>query len=488
MAFRYQTLAAELAQRIREQYYLPATALPSLRHFAEHHAISLSTATKVYAVLEQQGFIAAKAKQGFFVKAIFVDAENASKALKKTKLPKAKIVKKDTSDNILEVLHNALRSDVIPWGGGWLPAHLLPIAALQRSLNRATRRHPQAASSYGDKQGLPSLRAVISERMAARHCAIPASHLLITNGCLEAVVLAVNVLTRPHDVVAIFTPCYSGLLMALVQSHRTILEIPCGVDGPDLAYLEELMRAKAMRALVFSATAYNPIGFNLSAEKKQRFSQLLARYKIPAIEDDAFGELSFDAKNTSPVFAYQTLKHAQSMAPIIYTSSFSKALTTGYRVGWLACAGDITPYVKHKLNMNLTVSQPVQSALADFLNTERYGAHIQRIRLVLEQQLLMMMRLFLALFPAGTECHLPQGGLFLWLHLPDKISSMDFYKRALEQGIMVCPGEIFSMAGGYKNYLRITASFLPRDEILRVIHILAGIAEDLNMRGLVKAY
>ncbi|WP_111977881.1 PLP-dependent aminotransferase family protein [Algibacillus agarilyticus] len=449
MAFKYEALAGQLAASIRSSILKAGSALPSLRHFAELHSVSLSTATKTYNLLEQQGLIWVKPQSGYFVRAEFTDK------MPKRFLSQATLVKQDTSDVIFEVLQNAMRPDLVPLGGGCLPPELLPIEELQRSLYRAARRSPAAAYSYGHQLGYQGLRDAISEQLAKRHCHIAPSQLLITNGCLEAVNLAVMECTVVNDVVAIFTPCYSGLLMALKQAGRQILEIPCNQSGPDLDYLAALMEEQKFKALIFSAIAYNPLGFNLSVAVKKRLAALIMHYKIPSIEDDAFGELGFMHEQTTPVFAYANQLDNQNNC-ITYCSSFSKPLASGFRIGWLGRADSVSVFAKHKMNLNLTSSLPAQVGLADYLFSEGYRAHLKRLSVEIEKRLNQMAQLIQTYFPSSVAICQPKGGLFLWLEFLAHVDSMDFYQAALAQGISVSPGEIFSMTGRYKNCVRLT--------------------------------
>lgn len=458
MSFKYELLAGQIAEAIRNNALVAGSHLPSLRNFSKLHNVSLSTATRTYNLLEQQGLISVKPQSGYYVRAIFTAVTKIEEHRK------ARLVQQDSSDVIYDVLQNAMRSDLIPLGAGCLPEQLLPVQELQRCLHRASRRSPFAAYSYGNQLGHPSLRKAISEQLAKRHCHISAERLLVTNGCLEAVNLAVMQSTQSNDVVAIFTPCFSGLLMSLKLCGRQILEIPCSSEGPNLDYLAELMKEKRFDALIFSAIAYNPIGFNLSVETKQRLAALICQYKIPSIEDDAFGELSFINEQSSPVYAYaEQLKPLKNY--IIYCGSFSKPLASGFRLGWLADSLSVQPFAKRKMNLNLTCALPTQVGMADYLFSEGYQAHIKRLKVELEKRLNRLAQLVQQYFPESVRCVQPKGGLFLWLELPKNVDSMVFYQKALDKKIMVCPGEIFSMTGRYKHCLRLTIG-ITDDEIL----------------------
>lgn len=486
MAFKYQQLAERQAKRIAANELQAGAALPSLRRYAEHHNVSLSTASKAYQWLEQQGLIQAEAKRGYFVCA------QSGSPIQAPKL-EAQLVSGDSSDVILNVLHSALREDLLSFGGAFLSADFLPVLELQRCLTRAARRNPNAAYSYGLEQGDSGLRQALCERMAERNCHLQPEQLLITNGCLEAVTLAILQLTNVGDVVAIFSPCYSGLLLSLQNCGRKILEIPCGPQGPDLDALEALMAVGAFKALVFSAIGYNPLGFNLSVSAKQRLASLAARYQIPAIEDDTFGELAFTGEESSPVFSYENSceelsceNSAEGSAGevegswLVYCSSFSKSLAAGYRVGWLATRGPIAPLLKRKLALNLTSSLPAQVGLADYLFSEGYRAHLNRLRSRLECELNRMRQAVVEYFPVDTQVSSPRGGLFLWLRLPAGVASMDLYQEALKCGICIGPGETFSMAGLAEDCIRLTVCEAWSGERERGIQKLGNLVRQLQ--------
>lgn len=474
MAFKYQQLAEQQARRIARKELIAGEALPSLRRYAEHHGVSLSTANKAYQWLEQQGLIHAKHKSGYFVRVQQRDVLNAKTSV-------AILVSGDNSDVILDVHQNTLRTDLQSFAGGYLAADFLPVEALQRCLTRAARRNPSAAYSYGLEQGDIGLRQALCERMSERNCHLQPEQLLVTNGCLEAVTLAVLQLTKSDDVVAIFSPCYSGLLLGLKNSGRKILEIPCTSQGPDLDQLEQLMQQRAFKALVFSAIGYNPLGFNMSVQDKQRLATMAMRYRIPCIEDDTFGELAYAGEESSPVFSYEAVSDESSAGSwLIYCSSFSKSLAAGYRIGWLATRGPMNGFLKRKLALNLTCSLPAQAGLADYLFSEGYRAHLNRLRARLEREISRLQRAVIEYFPVETQVSSPRGGMFLWLKLPVGVTSMALYNTALERGICVSPGEIFSMTGLASDSIRLTAGQAWSDERERGIIDLAECVRQLQ--------
>ncbi len=448
MGFKYEALAQNVALQIATGELSAGAPLPSLRTYAQHMGVSLSTASKTYQWLEQHGLIHAKPKSGFFVRTV--------KESRISQIPsQARLVSNELSDIILNVHQQAMHGGELAFGGGYLNPDYLPVEALQRCLIRSARRNPKAAYSYGHSQGEPAFRSALCEHFRERNIFVHPDQALITNGGLEWVTLAVTELTDTDDVVAIFSPCYSGLLVSLKNCHRKILEIPCGASGPGLDYIESLMREKAFNALIFSAISYNPLGFNLPVESKKRLAELSRKYDIPLIEDDVFGELSFHGEESSPVFSYLD---SATKSKVVYCGSFSKSLAAGYRQGWLVSHDGVSSFTKRKLALNLTCSLPVQGGLADYLYSEGYRSHIGRLKTILEQQLNLLASAVEKYFPKGTQMTSPRGGMFLWIRLPDNLHSIDLYKAAEKHNISFSPGEVFSMVGFSKDCIRLSVN------------------------------
>ena len=444
VAFKYQQLAEDLAEQIYSDKLKPGEALPALRKFASQHQVSLATANQTYDWLQRQGLIIAKAQSGFYVK-------GQMKILPLSKpAPKTVPIKHDPSDLIFDILQNALSFDRIGLSHGFLDESLRPSLALQRALKRSAKLANITANSYGHTQGEIKLRHAISDLMRQRGCAIHSDKILITNGCLEAVNLVIEQLTQVNDTVAIFTPCFSGLLTALQYANRKIIEIPCGPEGPDMQHLAQLFAQGAFDTLLFSAIATNPMGFTLSHQHKKQLAALAKQYQIPIIEDDTFGSLGYDESNSVPVYA------ADHGGYVVYCSSFSKDIAPSFRLGWIASNHLIPALTRRKVSQNVTCNIPSQLALADYLLSESYSAHIRKLRRNLQLLVMKLQNAILQYFPDDTRVSQPQGCCFIWVALPQDISALDVYRQAVEQGICIMPGFTFSMSGEYNHCFRIS--------------------------------
>jgi DNA-binding transcriptional MocR family regulator len=205
-------------------------------------------------------------------------------------------------------------------------------------------------------------------------------------------------------------------------------------------------------------------------ERKQQLVELLARYEIPLIEDDVYGELYFGAARPVPAKAYD------KQGLVLHCSSFSKCLAPGYRIGW-ASPGRYTQRVQRlKLSSTLSASGPAQGALAEYLEQGGYDRHLRRLRETLQSQQERMADAIAQAFPAGTRVTRPQGGFFLWVELPAAVDALALHRDALARGISVAPGPIFSASGQFASAVRLNYGHpwdAAHDTALRVLGELA---------------
>lgn len=469
--FKYQQLSERLSQQIASGQLAAGERLPSLRQYARRHGVSINTANRIFEQLESRGLIISKSKTGFFVRG------HAELPVPQLHHRGAVLVTENKSDILTDIQRSVLRKDVVNLGAGVVSHHYLPLTELQRALRRTSKRHTNALSSYGDPAGEISLRRAIAELMARRLDHTPsAGKLMITNGCMEAVSLCVQTLSKPDDIVGIFTPCYNGLLMMLQQLGRRVLEIPCGSTGPDLDYLEQLLQENALQCLVFSAIAFNPLGFSMTPEAKQRMAKLAQQYDVPFVEDDTFGELAYPGTEKTPVYAYDTA------GMVHYCSSFSKNLSPGFRIGWVATRHITERLVQQKMALNLSCHLSGQYALADYLFSGDYSAHILRLTDKLERATARMHEAVAQYFPEGTAVVRPSGGFFLWIQLPEPATAMPLYQSAAQQNIIIAPGDIFSLASLHNDKIRISCAQPWDASIEQAVKVLGGLTSTSSAR------
>jgi DNA-binding transcriptional MocR family regulator len=231
------------------------------------------------------------------------------------------------------------------------------------------------------------------------------------------------------------------------------LEVPTDArTGIDVDALRTLMAGQRVAAVMVMPNFQNPLGFQMSDERKQALVKLLTERDIPVIENDVYGELYYgDAHPTS-------LKTYDKAGIVLHCSSFSKTLTNAYRIGW-ALPGRYRDQVERLKFLNtLTTPAIPQLAIAEFLKNDGYDYHLRRVRKTYAQQANIMAAAVRRFFPAGTRVSRPAGGYVLWVELPEGVDAMALYHAALERRITVAPGHIFSPVPTYTHYIRLNYS------------------------------
>ncbi len=446
---RYQELADRLAELIQQGTYSAGDRIPSVRQMSQQQGVSISTVLQAYVMLENQGLIEARPQSGYYVR-----------AKNHTRLPEPEMSSpgRDPSQvSLHEVVMMLLRDSVNPrlvQLGAALPnPDFLPRKKLNRIITEITRRNGLEAHQYQFPPGLEALRVQIARRAVLSGCNISPNDILITSGAVEAVDLALLSICRPGDIVAIESPMYFGTLQTLEVHGLRALEIPTHPrDGISLSALEFAIEHNPIRAVLIISNFNNPLGSMLPDEKKKDLVNLLARYDIPLVENDVSGEIYFGAKRPLVCKAFDR------KGLVILVSSFSKDISPGLRVGW-AVPGRFKSELEW-LKFTLSASSPTlpQMALAEFLADGGYDHHLRRIRREYARNIALMSEAVMRYFPPGTRVTRPAGGFVLWVQLPDEVDALELYKHALQSGITLAPGHVFSATNQFPNFIRLNAA------------------------------
>jgi len=248
------------------------------------------------------------------------------------------------------------------------------------------------------------------------------------------------------------------------------LEIPATLkEGISIEALRYAIEHNRISACLVIPNFGNPLGNLMPDERKKELVELLAEHDIPLIEDDIYGDLIFG--NERPLAA----KSFDRKGLVIYCSSFSKTIAPGYRVGWSIGGRFQKEMERLKMMINLATASPTQLALAEFLATGGYDHHLRTIRRLYARNISQMTDLVARHFPPGTRMTRPRGGFILWVEMPERIDSMQLYHKALQQGISITPGPLFSLSGKFGNYIRLSAAYMD-DKVEQAIETLGRLA------------
>jgi DNA-binding transcriptional MocR family regulator len=278
--------------------------------------------------------------------------------------------------------------------------------------------------------------------------------------------------TRPGDLIAIESPTFYAGLQASERLGLKVIEIPSHPrEGVSLVALEDALRHHPIKACLFMLNFANPTGARVADERKGELVALLRRYQVPLIEDDVYAELYFGAER--PLCS----KAEDSDGLVMHVSSFSKCLAPGYRLGWVAGGRYADRIVRQKLSTSLATTIPVQIALADYLKQGGFENHLRRLRQTLARQEAALVEWVERYFPAGTRLARADGGYFLWLELPAPVDALVLHQQALEQGISIAPGPIFSAKREFGRCIRLNFGHSDPTRQEAAVATLAGLVE-----------
>ena len=471
--YRYEETARFITNLVDNGTLIPGSRAPSLREITAQRRVSLSTALQAYRALEDRGILESRPQSGFYV------VEGAPISLPTPRLtnPPARATTVTVSGVIPKLLEYAADPELIPLGCAIPDAALLSSGRLDRFLARAARVNGAEYNTYTVPKGDPRLRREIARRASRWGQALSPEDVVITCGCTEALMLALRTVARAGDTIAIESPTYFGFLQAIEELDLKALELPTDASGVDLRALARALRGGAITACLLSSSFNNPLGCTMPETKKVALLHLLAKHRVPLIEDDIYGDIYFGDERPRPFMALDRNDNT------IYCSSFSKTLAPGYRVGWIATRRHVSSVLEHKFASTLCGPSLPQAALADFLSSGGYDHHLRRIRRTFKENIERMIRTIDRAFPAGTRVSRPDGGFVLWVELPKPLASRGLFELALRRRICFVPGDVFSASQRYATCLRVSCGSSWNARIERGLETLGEIARDALVRA-----
>jgi len=443
----YMQVAEGLEKLIGDETLKIGDKLPSVRMLSEEYGISMGTAFQAYYHLEGKGLIEARPKSGYYVRFSL----RRMPGLPRISEPEPVASEVSVREMINSVFHSNSSEDLVNFSVAVPPTSLLPAAKLNKSLVHAMRSSRHHGIQYEQVQGNRDLRRQLVRLAFNWGGKFSEEDVVVTAGCVEALVMCLKTVTKPGDTIVVEKPTYFGTLQLAEALGLKVLEIAADpISGIDPGTLEALLLKMPVKACVLVPTFGNPLGNCIPDEKKKEIVRLITRHKVPLIEDDIYGELYFGKHRPKTCKTYDT------EGWVLYCSSLSKSLVPGYRIGW-TLAGRFTPELINTKVMH-TISAPAitQEAVAHFLSIGRYEYHLKKLRKALHTQCLRYIQGILQYFPENTKVSRPQGGLVLWIELDKKLNSYALYKEALKHHISVAPGQLFSAEGQFGNCLRLS--------------------------------
>ncbi|WP_417543245.1 PLP-dependent aminotransferase family protein [Marinobacter sp.] len=447
-AYLYENVSHHLRQHIHEGSYRAGEKLPSVRVLSRLFHVSVNTILQCFRQLEADGLIRRIPRSGVIVTPNLSEQKPVDAARPPIPLLPVEV---SLSEEILRYMEPYASRPMTRFGIALPGSEIMPVERVLQTFRDVTRSDGLASWHYAHPRGEENFAHQLARRSLNYPVPVTEQGLLVTNGCMEAIELALRVVTKPGDAVAIETPTYYGTLLALEVLGRKALPIPTDPQqGIRLAALEQALRRGQVSACMISANAQNPLGFSMPIGHREKLAQLAGRYKVPVIENDIWGDTVFGEAQL-PVKAFDR------EGEVIYCNSFSKSLMPGMRLGWIAPGRFLHRVLELKQVSNIATASAPQLVMAKLMESGFYHHHLQQLRSHLQCQTRELTALAQQYFPVGTRINKPSGGCVLWLELPKAIDSGRLFDLALAQQIHIFPGRVFSPAGRHTHCLRLNA-------------------------------
>jgi DNA-binding transcriptional MocR family regulator len=345
---------------------------------------------------------------------------------------------------------------------------LLPVDVFGEATRAAVERDGRTILNYGPPGGYPPLREWIAER----HGADPA-RVVVTNGSLQGFHFVMRHLLAEGGRALVEAPSYDRTLLALRKLGADVEAIPMREDGLDVEVLRRALDRAPATILYTIPTFQNPSGRTLSRKSREALAELLVERDLLVYEDDPYGGVRFEGE------ALPTLYELTGGRNIVHSSSFSKVVAPGIRVGYAVLPEPLVkPIEAAATETYISPSIFVQGALHEFLTAGGYEAALERVRAGLRERRDSMLEALEREFPEGSAWSRPEGGYFLWLDLPAGVETDWVFARAAEAGVAFVKGSDFFLDGAGRESARLAFSFPSPGEIRDGIARLGGLVRE----------
>ena len=467
--FLYNAIADTIATNIKSGVLKTGERLPSVRTLSKEHGISINTAKRVYFELEALSLVQSKPQSGYFVSPL----KYLQLPLPEASQPLAFANSVDPNQLITGVYSAMGRTDLTFFSIGVPSGNLLPLAKLKKEIILATRELKEGGTEYEPLQGNVKLRRMVAARSMAWGGNLKESDLVTTSGCMNALVLCLMALTKRGDTIALESPCYPGILHLAASLGLKVMEIATHpVSGIDVEALKKLLPKIDVCLLVPNFNT--PLGYCTPDRSKKEIVELLAKYNVPLIEDDTYGDIYFGAERPKCCKTFDTSGN------VLWCSSVSKTLAPGYRVGWVAPGKYKEQLLKLKYVHSIASTSIIHEAVGNFLLTGRYDNHLRHLRRTLQENYQHYGTTIERSFPEGTKISRPQGGLVLWVEFPEEIDTGELYNLALKSKISISAGRMFTLQDQFHNCMRLCIGLPWTNELKLKLELLGNLAKTLQ--------
>lgn len=376
-----------------------------------------------------------------------------STALPETSYRFASRVSRMPVSAIREILKVTEQPEIISFAGGLPAPEMFPVAEIARAHADVFANEGAASLQYGTTEGWRPLREWIASRMRRRGIDAVADRVLITTGSQQGIDLAGKVFVERGDAVVVENPCYLAALQVFSGYEARFIPIDSDDQGMRVDLLENALKLSSPKLIYIVSEFANPTGTTLTYERRQQLIEMSARYRVPILEDNPYSELRYTGDWPQPLAALD------KEGLVIHISTFSKTLSPGMRLGWLIASEEVFhAVVVAKQSADLHTSTVQQRAAARMLETFDYDGHVAHLCKVYGGRCEAMLSAIERHFPSEARWTRPEGGLFLWVELPENLNAEEIFEEAIAERVAFVPGTSFFACERRVNFMRLNFS------------------------------
>jgi len=397
--------------------------------------------------------------------------------------------KKMGSSVIRELLKLTEQPDIISFAGGLPAPEVFPVKEFQTACSAVLEHQGARALQYGATEGYLPLREMIARHNARYSVQVTSDNIMITSGSQQALDFIGRLFINRGDYVVVESPTYLGALQAWNAYGAQYISVPSDEHGMIVDKLEEALRV-GPKFIYILPNFQNPSGSTLTMERRKRLIVLADQYGVPIVEDDPYGQLRYEGEHVPSVATldsrYRDEKDGVYTGNVIYLSTFSKLLAPGLRLAWVIAPPEvIRKLVMTKQAADLHTSSFNQYVAHEVAKGGFLDEHVKVIRATYKERRDVMLEMMDEMFPQEVKWIKPEGGMFLWGVLPERIDAAEVLKTALDRKVAFVPGAAFHPNGGGKNTMRLNFSF-SSPEVIRegITRLGATLKEALKKRQL----
>lgn len=440
----YQQLAEAILTLIAEGILPANSKLPPIRKMAQHFGVNTVTIVNAYKYLEQKQMVYSRVGSGTFV----------------SPLPVEHIPEPVASRNIRSFGSELSVENAINFSSTSLPHEMFPVDAFKEAFDEVLDREKGGAFRYMESMGYLPLREQLCRYLDGYGIKTSAENVQVISGAQQGIDLIAKAMLHYGDVVFVENPTFYGAAGAFLSRGAKLVEVPLESDGMNMTILENFLKLYQPKFIYMMAYFQTPTGISYSMEKKRRLLELAEKYDTYILEEDNFCDFHYGKEPIVP------LKALDYKNRVVYIKSFSKILMPGLRIGLMVLPKRIQQAVQEaKYTTDISTSGFIQRALEYYLrenNWEQHAAEMRNYGSGKYRKTLSAARRYLSgLVKYGH----PNGGISLWVSLPEGIGAEAFCSRMLEKNVILTPGGQYEISGEKDNHVRLCFGNLSDDQI-----------------------